>query len=396
MTSRSVRTRDGRPSLLTDDDLWLFAEGTHARLYEVLGAHPVVVDGQGGTMFALWAPEAEAVSVVGDFNGWEPGRNPLHPVRSSGIWEGFVPGVGPGALYKYHLVSRHGPHLLKADPFAFYAEVPPLGLDRLGSLLPVDGRPLAPGAGEAERPGGPHRDLRGPPRVLAPDRGRKAPLVPGPRPLLAAYAREMGFTHVELLPVMEHPFYGSWGYQTLGYFAPTSRYGPRGLHVPRRHPPSPRDRGDPRLGPVPLRPRRPRAGAVRRFPPLRARRPPAGVHPDWGSFTFNYGRHEVRSFLLSSALFWLDRYHADGLRVDAVASMLYLDYSRREEWVPNPRAAGRTSTRSPSSRGSTRPCTGSSPTSRPSLRSPPPGPGFRVPPPLGAGVWVQVGHGLDA
>lgn len=152
MTSRSVRTRDGRPSLLTDDDLWLFAEGTHARLYEVLGAHPVVVDGQGGTMFALWAPEAEAVSVVGDFNGWEPGRNPLHPVRSSGIWEGFVPGVGPGALYKYHLVSRHGPHLLKADPFAFYAEVPPARPRSSGKPLTRGRTPSGSGSGGSGTP----------------------------------------------------------------------------------------------------------------------------------------------------------------------------------------------------------------------------------------------------
>lgn len=343
MTSRSVRTRDGRPSLLSDDDLWLFAEGTHTRLYEVLGAHPVQIGGQAGTMFAVWAPEAEAVSVVGDFNRWEPGRSPLHPVRSSGIWEGFVPGVGQGALYKYHLVSRHGPHLLKADPLAFYAEVPP----RSASVVWSPSYPWSDGPWLQER--GKRGALAAPIAIYEVHLGSWRRTGDGRplsyreiAPLLAAYAQEMGFTHVELLPVMEHPFYGSWGDQTHGYFAPTSRYGTPDdfmyfVDTLHRH----------GIGvildwvPSHFAPDGHGLGLFDGSHLYEHADPRRGVHPDWGSFTFNYGRHEVRSFLLSSALFWLDRYHADGLRVDAVASMLYLDYSRREgEWVPNP-AGGR-------------------------------------------------------
>ncbi|MCS7172555.1 MAG: 1,4-alpha-glucan branching protein GlgB [Armatimonadetes bacterium] len=320
--------------LLTEEDVYLFREGTHLRAYTKLGAHPV----EGGTYFAVWAPNAVRVCVMGDFNGWDPGRHPLSPRGGSGIWEGFVAGVGPGALYKYRIVSRYGPVLDKADPFAFQAESPPGTASVVWDLTyewtdaewmtrraqhnaresPIAIYEVHLGSWRRREDGGflSYRELA---------------------PLLAAYVQEMGFTHVEFLPVMEHPYYGSWGYQITGYFAPTSRYGtPQDfmylvdtLHrhgigvildwVPSHFATDPHglaffdgthlyEHADPRRG----------------------------LHPDWGSAIFNYGRHEVRSFLLSSALFWLDCYHADGLRVDAVASMLYLDYSRPEgQWIPN-------------------------------------------------------------
>ncbi|HSV08930.1 MAG TPA: 1,4-alpha-glucan branching protein GlgB [Candidatus Binatus sp.] len=326
-------------TLLTDQDLHLFNEGTHVSLADKLGAHPAA----DGTTFAVWAPNAEAVSVVGDFNAWRPSSHPLRPRATSGIWEGFVPGVRRGAHYKYHVVSRlNGYRVDKADPVAFHAEVPPR---RASIVWPLDYEwgDAAWMAARHER-----NALEAPLAIYEVHLGswRRVPEAKnrslGYReiaPLLAEYVASAGFTHVELLPVMEHPFYGSWGYQTTGYFAPTSRYGtPQDLmylidHLHQRgigvildwvpsHFPSDEhgigffdgthlyEHGDPRQG----------------------------FHPDWKSFIFNYGRNEVRSFLLSSALFWLDRYHADGLRVDAVASMLYLDYSRRPgEWIPNAR-----------------------------------------------------------
>jgi len=327
------------PSLLTPFDLHLFNEGTHSHLYEKLGAH--ISKDPEGTSFAVWAPNADWVSVIGDFNGWNRDANKLVPREQSGIWEGFIPDVGHGALYKYHVhsrVTRSGAD--KADPFAVYAEQPP----RQASVV----WDLSYGWGDAEWLSSRQRA-----------NGRQAPWsvyevhlgswmrVPEEEnrwltyrelaPRLADYAHRLGFTHVEFMPVMEHPFYGSWGYQVTGYFAPTSRFGtPQDfmflvdhLHqhgigvildwVP-SHFPSDEfglqnfdgthlyEHADPRLG----------------------------VHPDWGSSIFNYGRNEVRGFLLSSALSWLTRYHADGLRVDAVASMLYLDYSRKQgQWLPN-------------------------------------------------------------
>jgi len=326
-------------SLLTDLDLHLFNEGSHLHLYEKLGSHPGAVDGTDGAHFAVWAPNAVRVSVVGDFNGWRRDAHGLSSRGSSGIWEGFVPGVAPGCRYKYHVVSRVGRHAVeKADPFAFHAEVPPRTASTVWALDYEwrDKEWMETRGGRARldapiavyevhlgswRRGGDGRMLSY--RELA--------------PLLADYVASMGFTHVELLPLMEHPFYGSWGYQTTGYFAPTSRHGTpqdlmhlvdvlhqRGIGVILDWVPShfPTDEhglgffdgthlyehGDPRLG----------------------------LHPDWNSYIFNYGRHEVRSFLLSSAMYWLEMYHADGLRVDAVASMLYLDYSRKAgEWIPN-------------------------------------------------------------
>lgn len=217
----------GQPSLLTDEDLWLFNEGNHSALYEVLGAHPIRWRAQVGTYFAVWAPNAEAVSVVGDFNGWTPGRNPLRPRESSGIWEGFVPGVGPGALYKYHIVSRHGWQGLKADPLAFFAETPP----KTASLVWDLSYSWGDGAWMKERQ---RKNARTAPIAIYEvhlgswRRARDGGFLSYRElaPLLAQHVKEVGFTHVELLPVMEHPFYGSWGYQVTGYFASTSRYGP--------------------------------------------------------------------------------------------------------------------------------------------------------------------------
>jgi len=338
MRDREVVEVAGEPSLLTDEDLWLFNEGNHSGLYEVLGAHPIRWRGKAGTYFAVWAPNAEAVSVVGDFNGWVAGRNPLRPRGTPGIWEGFVPEIGPGTLYKYHIVSRYGWQGFKADPLAFFSEPPPKTASIVWDLAyswedeawlrkrrEKNGREAPIAIYEVHL--GSWR--RGPGRFLT---YREI------APLLAAYVKEMGFTHVEFLPVMEHPFYGSWGYQITGYFAPTSRYGTpqdfmylvdflhrEGIGVILDWVPS-HFASDP-YG----------LGFFDGTHLYEHADPRKGVHPDWGSLVFNYGRHEVRSFLLSSACFWLDKYHADGLRVDAVASMLYLDFSRPEgAWVPNP------------------------------------------------------------
>lgn len=332
--------RSVRVSLLSDFDLHLFNEGTHCTLYRCLGAHPLVVDGQSGTYFAVWAPDAERVSVIGDFNGWDRKAHPLEPRGVSGIWEGFVPGAREGQIYKYHVVSRWGHRADKADPFAFQAECPP----RTGSII----RRLDYTWGDEEwmRERGRRNALDAPIAIYevhlgswmrVPEEGNRWLTYRELAPRLARYVRDMGFTHVEFLPVMEHPFYGSWGYQITGYFAPTSRYGtPQDfmglvdyLHrsgigvildwVPSHFPTDPHGLAF--------------FDGTHLYEHADARQ---GFHPDWTSLIFNYGRHEVRSFLLSSARFWLDVYHADGLRVDAVASMLYCDYSRKPgEWVPN-------------------------------------------------------------
>jgi 1,4-alpha-glucan branching enzyme len=327
------------PSLITAFDLHLFNEGTHSHLFDKLGAH--VSNDPEGTSFAVWAPNADAVSVIGDFNGWDKSANGLFPREQSGIWEGFVPGVRHGALYKFHVhsrVTRVGAD--KADPFAAFAEPPPrqasivwdLGY-QWGDEGWMSNRHVANGR---QAPWAVYEMHVGS-WMRVPEEQNRSLTYRELAPRLADYVSRMGFTHVELMPVMEHPFYGSWGYQVTGYFAPTSRYGTpqdfmflvdylhqNGIGVILDWVPShfPADEfglqnfdgthlfehADPRLG----------------------------VHPDWGSSIFNYGRNEVRGFLLSSALCWLDRYHADGLRVDGVASMLYLDYSRKAgEWIPN-------------------------------------------------------------
>jgi 1,4-alpha-glucan branching enzyme len=326
-------------SLLTEDDIFLFNEGTHYKLFDKLGSHPVPE--REATYFAVWAPNAARVSVIGDFNGWNKGATPLEPRGHSGIWEGVVEGIGKGTVYKYHIESRlNGYSVDKADPFARINEAPP----RTASVVWDGGYEW--GDGEWMRTRRERNSLHAPMSIYemhlgswrrVPEEGNRSLTYLEMAQPLADYIHEMGFTHVEFLPVMEHPFYGSWGYQCTGFFAPTSRYGSpeelkylidylhqRGIGVILDWVPShfPTDEhglayfdgshlfehADPRQG----------------------------FHPDWGSYIFNYGRNEVRSFLMSSAMFWLEKFHADGLRVDAVASMLYLDYSRKQgEWIPN-------------------------------------------------------------
>jgi len=328
-------------SLLSDHDLYLFNEGSHVKLYDRLGSHTRTVEGTEGTNFAVWAPDAAKVSVIGSFNGWNTTSHYLHPRGQSGIWEGFIPNVRQGDSYKYHVESRyHGYRADKADPYAFYGEVAPHTASIVWNL-DYDWHDQEWMSTRTNRNG-----LNAPISIYevhlgswrrVPEESHRSLSYREIAPRLAEYVEQMGFTHVEFLPLTEHPFYGSWGYQTTGYFAATSRYGtPQDLMylidylhqhriavildwVPSHFPTDEFGLGyfdgthlyehsDPRMG----------------------------VHKDWDSYIFNYGRHEVRSFLLSSAMFWLDQYHIDGLRVDAVASMLYLDYSRQEgEWIPN-------------------------------------------------------------
>ncbi len=326
--------------MLTDYDLHLLGEGRHWKSYEKLGSQLHVVDGVAGVNFAVWAPNAEALSLVGDFNGWDGRNHAMQRRVPSGIWELFVPGIGAGTLYKYR-VHADGSFSDRADPYGFGAEVPPRTASKVVDLASHSWRdqewttqraaqnslsaPLSiyeVHLGSWRRPGtDPHRWLS------YADLERE--LVP--------YCLEMGFTHVEFLPPMEHPFSASWGYQTIGLFAATSRFGsPQDLMslIDALH----------RAGVgvivdwVPAH--FPRDGhGLRRFDGTALYEhedPRKGEHPDWGTLIFNYGRNEVANYLVSSALFWLDRYHVDGLRVDAVASMLYLDYSRKDgEWVPN-------------------------------------------------------------
>lgn len=340
-TDPSERHRQTEVSLLSEQDLFLFNEGTHFRLYEKLGAHPLCVNGVAGTYFAVWAPDAERVSVFGEFNGWDKRRHLLHTKGQSGIWEGFFPEVQEGAVYKYHIVSRFNGYCVdKTDPFAVLTETPP----RTASIVRDLTYTWEDGAWMATR--GKRNSLSAPIAIYELHHGswRRVP-EENNRPLtyremarfLPEYIQTLGFTHVEFLPFMEHPFYGSWGYEVSGYFAPTSRYGtPQDLMflIDTLH------RHD--IGVI-------LDWAPAHFPKdehalgyfdgthlFEHADPRQGIHPDWDSLIFNYGRNEVRSFLISNALFWLDKYHADGLRIDAVASMLYLDYSRKEgEWIPN-------------------------------------------------------------
>jgi 1,4-alpha-glucan branching enzyme len=330
-------------SLLRDDDLKLFHGGTHARLYEKLGAHRVQVGGRWGCYFAVWAPRARGVSVIGDFNHWERAAHRLSPHGASGIWEGLIPEVQAGDRYKYCILPSDQDEVLdKADPVARSSEVPPATASVVSELAYAwnDSAWLAGRARSA-----PHQ---APISIYEVHLGSWMPTPKaGPggcayRDLawrLVEYVKRLGFTHVEFLPVMEHPFYGSWGYQTSAYFAPTGRYGPpealmelidqlhqHGIGVILDWVPSHFVTDEHGLGLFD-------GGHL-----YEHEDPRRGFHPDWHTYIFDYGRNEVQSFLLSSARFWLDKYHADGLRVDAVASMLYLDYSRKPgEWLPNRR-----------------------------------------------------------
>ncbi|GJQ49000.1 1,4-alpha-glucan branching enzyme [Candidatus Kuenenia stuttgartiensis] len=340
--NKTCETVNTSKSLLTDHDIYLFKEGNHFHLYEKLGSHLTTFNNVKGVYFAVWAPNAEKVSVIGDFNNWNKTSHHLRAREdSSGIWEGFVPGIGEGTIYRYHIRSRYNNYRVdKRDPFAFYGETPPNSASIVRDLTYTWGDQ----AWMKERSG--KNNINAPLSVYEihlgswrriPEDGNRFLTYREMAPYLAEYVKETGFTHVELLPVMEHPFYGSWGYQITGFFSPTGRYGtPQDfmylvdyLHqneigvildwVPSHFPSDEHglvyfdgthlyEHADPRKG----------------------------FHPDWTSYIFNYGRNEVQNFLVSNALFWLDKYHIDGLRVDAVASMLYLDYSRKEgEWIPN-------------------------------------------------------------
>ncbi len=338
----TVRARDPYSFLPTvgELDLHLVGEGRHAELWQKLGAHPREIDGTAGTSFAIWAPAARSVSVVGDWNGWDGRVHPMRSLGSSGVWELFLPGVEPGSRYKYEIRGADGSLRLKADPMAQAAERPPL----TASEVFRSAHSWRDGDRMAERlRRHPHAEPVSIYEVHLPS-WRWNP-EQGNRPLsyaelgaeLGDYARDMGFTHVELLPVMAHPFSGSWGYQVTSYFAPTPTLGsPDDLRemVNRLH-----ERGIGLiLDWVPAHfPRDDFALARLDGTALYEHEDPRrGAHPDWGTLIFNYGRNEVRNFLVASALYWLREYHADGLRVDAVASMLYRDYSRAAgEWVPN-------------------------------------------------------------
>ncbi len=339
MTKQMVRYDASR---LTEHDVYLFREGSHFRLYDKLGSHPMVLGKVRGTHFAVWAPNAQAVSVVGGFNGWDRGAHQLKMREDeSGIWEGFIPGVEAGTPYKYHVVSRQGNFAAdKGDPFALLWQVPP----ETASVVAEIGYTWGDAAWMQERRA---KNSLSAPISIYEIHGGSWRRVPGENnrslsyrelaDYLPEYVAEMGFTHVEFTPVMEHPFFGSWGYQTTGYFAPSSRYG------------SPQD-----FMYLLDRLHQKNIGVILDWVPshfpddehglvyfdgthlYEHADPRKGFHPDWNSYIFNYGRNEVAAFLISSALFWLDMYHADGLRIDAVASMLYLDYGRKEgEWIPN-------------------------------------------------------------
>jgi 1,4-alpha-glucan branching enzyme len=337
----SVTPVTQRSSPLSEQDVYLWNEGTHFRAYQALGAHPGSRGGEAGTWFAVWAPNAERVSVIGDWNGWSKETDPMTLRGSSGIWEAFVPGVGKGARYKLHVVSRyHGYRVDKADPFAFRAEVAPARASVVWSLDYAwqDAAWMA-ARKERQSPSAPisiYEVHLGSWRRV-PEEGNRSLSYREIAPALARHVKQLGFTHVELLPVTEHPYFASWGYQTTGYFAATSRYGtPQDLMhlIDRLH----QEEIGVILDWVPSHfPSDEHGLAYFDGTHLYEHADPRkGYHPDWQSYIFNYDRNEVRCFLGSSALFWLDKYHADGLRVDAVASMLYLDYSRKAgEWIPN-------------------------------------------------------------
>jgi len=324
-------------------DQHLIGEGRHEEVYDKLGAHVREHQSVIGTAFAVWAPAARAVSVVGDFNSWDGRLHAMRSLGSTGIWELFLPGVGPGARYKYELLTQDHQILLKADPYAFATEVPP----KTASIVFQPNHEWTKADAEWLRAREqPPRPLGRPISIYEVHLGSwRLNTLEGNRSLtyleladeLAAYVKDLGFTHVELLPVMSHPFKGSWGYQVTGYFAPTPFYGSPDdfrVFVDRLH----RNGVGVILDWVPAHFPRDEF-ALARFDGTALYEhadPRRGEHPDWGTLVFNYGRHEVRNFLISNALFWLREYHVDGIRVDAVASMLYLDYSRRAgEWVPN-------------------------------------------------------------
>jgi 1,4-alpha-glucan branching enzyme len=328
-------------SILSEFDRYLLAEGTHNRAYEKLGAHLSERNDHRGVQFAVWAPNAERVSVIGDFNHWNPSTDIMRP-SSVGIWEGFVPDIGSGSVYKFHVESRDRRYVVdKADPYAFAAEIRPRTASRVWDLQDYSWLDSSWMANRAK-----NNSLNSPISIYemhlgswrrVPEEANRWLSYREMAPLLADYVHNAGFTHVEFLPIMEHPFDGSWGYQIIGYFAPTSRFGTPSdfmylidyLHQQE-------------------------IGVILDWVPAHFPKDEAGLgyfdgshlyehadpkqaeQPDWDTFVFNYGRNEVQNFLITNAMFWFDKYHVDGLRVDAVASMLYLDYGRSDgQWVPN-------------------------------------------------------------
>jgi 1,4-alpha-glucan branching enzyme len=336
-----LATKQQGSTLLTPYDLHLFNEGKHNRLYEKFGAHVVEVDGRRGTYFAVWAPNAERISVVGDFNGWNPDSHPMNPRESSGVWEAFLRDLGPGTVYKYHIRSRYHMYTVdKTDPYGFYNEIPP----RTASIVWDLGYEWSDAdwmrkRGERNRFDAPIStyEVHLGSWMRVPEEGNRSLTYRELAVKLADYVHDMGFTHVEFLPVMEHPFFGSWGYQITGYFAPSARFGTpqdfmhlvnylhqRGIGVILDWVPSHFPTDEHGLGYF---------DGTHLYEHADPRK---GFHPDWKSDIFNYDRNEVRAFLISNAIFWLEKYHIDGLRMDAIASMLYLDYSRKQgEWIPN-------------------------------------------------------------
>jgi 1,4-alpha-glucan branching enzyme len=328
-------------SWLTDFDLHLLHEGTHFRAYEKLGAHALEREGVRGVEFAVWAPNARRVSVVGDFNRWDGRHHPMQRLNDGGVWELFIPGVGPGTLYKFEILDAGGAVHTKADPYAFFTEIRP----QTASVV-WDHAPYAWNDGAWMRQRAESNGLKQPVSVYEvhasswrrnADEGRCWLTYRELADQLIPYVKDLGYSHIEFLPLSEHPFDASWGYQTTGYFSPTSRHGTpddlkyfvdqahaAGIGVILDWVPAhfPRD-----------------AHGLARFDGTHLYEhadPRQGEHKDWGTLIFNYGRHEVRTFLLSNAVFWAEQFHVDGLRVDAVASMLYLDYSRKPgEWIPN-------------------------------------------------------------
>jgi 1,4-alpha-glucan branching enzyme len=334
------RLRGESPWLLGDLDLHLLAAGDHRRLWEVLGAHPRSLGGVEGVSFAVWAPNATRVSVVGDFCDWDGRAFPLRSRGDLGVWEGFVPGVGEGALYKFELATRGGALRLKTDPLAFSMELPPGTASRVyrSRFEWRDQEWLAArGRWDPSRSPLSVYEVHLGSWARVPEEGNRSLTYRELAPRLVEHARRLGFTHLELLPIAEHAYYPSWGYQITGYFAPSARYGApddlrffidychrHGIGVLLDWVPAHFPRDD---------------FALRRFDGTALYEhedPRQAEHPDWGTLIFNYGRHEVRSFLVANALYWLREFHIDGLRVDAVASMLYLDYGRQSsQWVPN-------------------------------------------------------------
>ncbi len=326
---------------LGDMDLHLFGEGNHRRLWEVLGARRVTLESVEGVAFAVWAPNARRVSVIGEFNGWDGRLLPMRSMGSSGVWELFVPGVEPGALYKFEIKTQEGAIRVKTDPMARWMELPPAQASRVEySTHAWSDDPYMDRRARRDHTREPMNvyELHLGSWARVPEEGNRPLRYREIAPRLVEHVKRFGFTHVELLPIAEHPLTASWGYQVTGYYAPTSRYGtPDDLRwfvdychqhdvgvildwVPAHFP-----KDD---------------FALRRFDGsalYEHEDPRRGEHPDWGTLIFNYGRAEVRNFLMANALYWLEEFHIDGLRVDAVASMLYLDYSRKAgEWLPNP------------------------------------------------------------